>query len=138
MRYLALTLALSLAALAGCAGLTPSGSSAASAGAPQPSTNLAQTARDQASIPGQAYGGHSYWNFASAGAAEIQARVLALAEKNNWTPEQVNAALSSTNGAPDSVTITVGGNVTGGNAENAGAGTAGAGSAAGGGSVTRP
>ena len=120
-----------------CAGLTPSGGSPASAGAPQPATNLAQTARDQAAVPGQAYGGHNNWYFASTGQVEIQQRVMALAEANGWTPEQIQAALAATNGAPESVTISVGGNVSGGNADNAGAGTSGAGSAAGSGTVTR-
>lgn len=113
--------------LPACAGLQPSGASPANAGAPQPATNVAQTVGgDQAAVPGQAYGGHNYWYFASTGAAEIQARILAIAEKGSWTPEQLQAALAATNGSPETVTISVGGNVTGGNADNAGAGSGGA------------
>lgn len=122
---LLLVFALGLGTLTGCAGLQPAGGSPASAGAPQPATNLAQTARDQAAVPGQAYGGHVNWYFASQGAPAIQQRILALAEAGNWTPEQLAAALASTNGAPHTVAITTT-NVQGGNADNAGAGTGGA------------
>ena len=122
-------------ALAGCT--TPTAAGPGSAGAPQASTNLAQTARDQASIPGQSYGGHVYWNFASQGAAEIQQRILTIASEQKWSAEQITAALASTNGAPGTVTITAA-NVQGGDADNAGAGTGGSGSAAGSGTVQRP
>lgn len=126
-----------VAVLALSACTTPTAAGPGSAGAPQASTNLAQTARDQASIPGQSYGGHVYWNFASQGAAEIQQRILAIAAEQKWSAEQITAALASTNGAPGTVTITTA-NVQGGDADNAGAGTAGAGSAAGSGTVQRP
>lgn len=136
MRSLILgALLVALAFLTGCAGLTPSGGSPASAGAPQPATNLAQTARDQAAVPGQAYGGHNNWHFASTGQVEVQAKLLEMAAAQSWTPDAIQKALAATNGAPETVTITVTGNVQGGNADNAGAGTSGAGSAAGSGSV---
>lgn len=130
--------ALLLCVLGGCAGLTPSGGAASSAGAPQPATNLAQTARDQAAVPGQSYGGHVNWYFASQGAAAIQQSIIDLAKAGSWTPEQLAAALASTNGAPHSVTISTGGNVSGGDSENLGSGTSGASSATGGATIDRP
>jgi hypothetical protein len=114
------------------------GGGPSSAGAPQPATNLAQTARDQAAVPGQAYGGHNYMYFAAQGAAAIQQSILDIAKTEKWTAEQITQALAATNGAPQSVTISVGGNLSGGDADNAGAGTGGSGSAAGSGTVQRP
>lgn len=105
-------------ALAGCGSVPGIGSSAA----PQVSANVAQTARDQSSVPGQSAGGSVYWYFASQGAADIQRQIIAMANEQKWTPEQLVAALASTNGSPDSVVITTHA-VQGGDADNAGAGS---------------
>ncbi len=129
-------LLLSAALLSGC-GTVP-GSGAASAGAPMPATNLAQTARDQAAVPGQAYGGHVYWNFASATPGEVTMAVIEYAQKTNASLKDLTEALKATNGAPEVVTITTEGSVQGGDADNAGAGTSGASSLSGSGSLGRP
>lgn len=137
MRKTMIVAALTFGLLALAACTTPNtGGGPSSAGAPQPATNLAQTARDQAAVPGQAYGGHVYWYFAAQGSAEVQKTILEIAKAEKWSPEQLTAALASTNGAPNSVAITTQ-NVQGGDADNAGAGTGAAGSAAGAGSVQR-
>jgi hypothetical protein len=129
-------------ALAGCAGLTPGTASPGTAGAPATAGQLAQTVSgQQGQAPATATGGTSsiLWNFASQGAAEIQTRILALAEAGKWTPEQLTAALASTNGAPQTVNITTQTNSSnGGTASSIPAGTGGAAGVGGSGTITKP
>lgn len=141
MKRIALA-ALALLALTGCAGLTPSALSPSTAGAPATAGQLAQTVSgQQGQAPSTATGGTStiVWNFASQGAAEIQSRILAMAEAAKWTPEQLTAALASTNGAPQSVTISTETNSSnGGNASSIPAGTGGGTGVGGSGTITKP
>lgn len=124
--------------LAACG--TPGGfMSPGTTGAPATGTTLAQTARDQSTVPGTSTGGTATINYymASAVPPSVSSKLLELAAAEKWTPEQIESALRAAAGAPESVSIT--GTVTNqaGDAENLGAGSGGSGAASGG-SVQRP
>lgn len=128
--------------LAGCT--SPSGfMSPGTAGAPATGTTLAQTARDQASVPGTSTGGtgsgNIYNQFASQVPPEVALEMLRVAQAQNWTAQETIDAFKALAGAPTTVTLSGAqtNTVNGGDAENLGAGGGGAAGAAGGGSVTR-
>ncbi len=139
---LAAVLAVAGLVLPGCAGLTPSGASPGTAGAPATAGQLAQTVTgQQGQAPATATGGTAAvnWYFASQVPSEVSAAILALAAEGKWTPEQLSAVLSATSGAPQNVTITTSGNsVAGGNASSIPAGTGGSAGVGGAGSVNKP
>lgn len=130
-----LVAALGLAlALTGCRGLP--GAAGSSDGAPQTSANIAQNARDQSNVPGQAYGGDVTYHFASSTPGEVSMALIEYARETGAALSDLTAALKATNGAPENVTIT-NRDVSGGDSENLGAGSGGSGAASGG-SVDRP
>jgi hypothetical protein len=123
---------------------TPGGfMSPGTAGAPSVGTTVAQTARDQSTVPGTSTGGtgsgNIYNQFAATVPPEVALRMLEVAEAQNWTADQVTSAFKALAGAP--TTVTISGDQTntasGGDAENLGAGSGGSGAASGG-SVDRP
>ena len=111
-------------ALGACA--TPSGSgqgpSAGTAGAPAVATQGAQNiGGSQGQAPATATGGTAAvnFNFASQIPGTLADGILKMADAQKWTPEQLQAVFRSTNGAPQSVTITTAGNTSqGGNASS--------------------
>lgn len=118
-----------LPACAGMPGIGPSGPT-------QTAANVAQTARDQAAVPSNAYGGQVTFNFASTTTAAVQEQLIAFAKEANATPEQLTAILAATNGAPENVNITTA-NIEGGAADAAGSGTGGAASGTSGAEISR-
>lgn len=130
------------AVLGGCAGLTPSGASPSTAGAPSSAGQLAQTVTgQQGQAPSTATGRTAAvnWYFASSVPSEVIAPIMAMAQEQKWTAEQVAAAIKSANGAPETVTITTTGNTaSGGNASSIPAGTGGSAGVGGAGTVQRP
>ena len=120
--------------LAAC-GTIPGAGTGSTAGAPQNSANIAQTARDQSSLPGQAYGGDNNFHFASSTPGEVTMALIEYAKETGANLGDLTEALKATNGAPETVTITTR-DITSGNAENLGS-AAGSGSNSGAGSVTR-
>ena len=129
MRYLVL---IALAFLTACGTMPGLGGTA---GAPQTSANVAQTARDQSSLPGQAYGGDVNMHFASSTPGEVTLALIEYAEKTGANLTDLTEALKATNGAPEVVTITTR-DITSGNGENLGS-AAGSAANAGAGGVTR-
>jgi hypothetical protein len=105
------------------------------AGAPQTSANVAQTARDQSSLPGQAYGGDNMFNFASSTPGEVTLALIQFATDTGAPLSDLTEALKATNGAPETVNITTR-DIAAGNGENLGS-AAGSASNAGAGGVTR-
>lgn len=129
----------------GCAGLTPSGfMSPGTAGAPSTGTTLAQTARDQATVPGTSTGGtgtgNIYNQFAAVVPSEVALRALEVALAQGWNAEQTTTLFKALAGAPTTVTIAGAqtNTVNGGDADNLGAGGGGASGAAGGSTISRP
>jgi hypothetical protein len=130
--------------LTGCAGLTPSGLSPSTAGAPATATQGAQTiGGSQGQAPSTATGGTAAisWHFASSVKPETVNAILDLAREGKWTAEQVESAMRAAAGAPHTVNITTTGNTaSGGNASSipAAGGTAEPNAATGSGNATRP
>jgi len=129
MRYLVL---IALAFLTACGTMPGLGGTA---GAPQTSANVAQTARDQSSLPGQAYGGDNMFNFASSTPGEVTLALIQFATDTGAPLSDLTEALKATNGAPETVNITTR-DIAAGNGENLGS-AAGSASNAGAGGVTR-
>lgn len=99
------------AILPGCAGLTPSGISPSTAGAPATASQGAQSVSgQQGQAPSTATGGTAsiIWNFASQTTAAVQAELIAFAREAKASPEDLAKLLAATNGAPENVTITNG------------------------------
>jgi hypothetical protein len=136
--------AFALCVLTGCAGLTPSGLSPSTAGAPATATQGAQTiGGSQGQAPSTATGGTAAisWHFASSVKPETVNAILDLAREGKWTAEQVESAMRAAAGAPHTVNITTTGNTaSGGNASSipAAGGTAEPNAATGSGNATRP
>ena len=129
MRYALIAALLTLTACGTLPGL------GGTAGAPQTSANIAQTARDQSSLPGQAYGGDNNFIFASSTPGEVTLALIEFAKDTNAPLKDLTEALKATNGAPETVTITTE-DISAGNGENLGS-AAGSAANAGAGGVTR-
>lgn len=129
-------------ALSACAGLTPSGVSPSTAGAPATAGQLAQTVSgQQGQAPSTATGGTStiVWNFASSVPSETSGKILAIAAEQKWSAEQLTEAMRAAAGAPQTVNITTQTNsANGGNASSIPAGTGGGMGVGGSGTITKP
>lgn len=113
--WIALIVGLCLLPCAGCPGGPLGGGtqSPGTAGAPATagSAQVAQTiGRDQgqAQTPQTVTTGTATqnWYFAATVDSVIQATILAIAQAQSWTADQIISAMKATNGAPETVTIT--------------------------------
>ena len=112
--------AVALCLLTGCGSL-PNSSGFGTAGAPATAGQLANTiGGSQGQAPATATSGTAtvYNNFASAVPAAVVDRILAIAESEHWTADQIVTALKAASGAPTNVTLSGAQSVNSGNASS--------------------